>query len=69
MFKALQLRRVEAIYKILRETHRQEEGGTYLPREESIRPMTHIRMVRAGMSGSSMLETEARTSGYGLSSS
>ena len=32
-------------------------------------PMTHMRMVIAGISGSSMLDTEARTSGKGLSSS
>jgi hypothetical protein len=31
--------------------------------------MSHIRKVSTGMSGSSMFETEARTSGYGLSSS
>ena len=32
-------------------------------------PTNHIRMVIAGMSGSSMFDTEARTSGNGLSSS
>lgn len=32
-------------------------------------PINHIRMVRAGISGSSILDTEARTSGKGESSS
>jgi hypothetical protein len=36
---------------------------------QSNKPTNHMRIVIAGISGSSMLETEARTSGYGLSSS
>ena len=36
---------------------------------QSNKPTNHMRTVIAGISGSSMLETEARTSGYGLSSS
>jgi hypothetical protein len=44
-------------------------GRTHLPVKERKRPTSHIRIVRTGMSGSSMFETEARTSGYGLSSS
>lgn len=36
---------------------------------QSSSPTIHIRMVKAGISGSSMLDTEARTSGNGLSSS
>ena len=36
---------------------------------QSNRPTNHIRIVIAGISGSSILDTEARTSGYGLSSS
>jgi hypothetical protein len=33
------------------------------------KPINHIRAVIAGISGSSILDTEARTSGNGLSSS
>ena len=36
---------------------------------QSSKPTNHIRIVIAGISGSSILDTEARTSGYGLSSS
>ena len=36
---------------------------------QSNKPTNHIRIVIAGISGSSILDTEARTSGYGLSSS
>ena len=36
---------------------------------QSNKPTNHIRIVIAGISGSSTLDTEARTSGYGLSSS
>jgi hypothetical protein len=36
---------------------------------QSNKPTNHIRIVKAGISGSSILDTEARTSGYGLSSS
>lgn len=36
---------------------------------QSNNPTIHIRMVKAGISGSSMLDTDARTSGKGLSSS
>jgi len=46
-----------------------EEEETHLAVKERRRPMSHIRRVSTGMSGSSMFETEARTSGYGLSSS
>ena len=44
-------------------------GWTNPPIIQSTRPMTHIRKVITGISGSSMLETDARTSGKGLSSS
>jgi hypothetical protein len=43
--------------------------GTYLLIMQSNSPTNHIRMVKAGISGSSMLDTDARTSGNGLSSS
>jgi hypothetical protein len=36
---------------------------------QSSSPTVHIRRVKAGISGSSMLDTDARTSGKGLSSS
>ena len=36
---------------------------------QSNKPTNHIRIVKAGISGSSIFDTEARTSGYGLSSS
>jgi hypothetical protein len=36
---------------------------------QSNKPTNHIRIVIAGISGSSILDTEAHTSGYGLSSS
>ena len=39
------------------------------PKEQRIRPMNHMQIVNAGMSGSSMLDTDALTSGKGLSSS
>ena len=39
------------------------------PKEQRIRPTNHMRIVNAGMSGSSMLDTDALTSGKGLSSS
>ena len=42
---------------------------TYAAMKQRTRPMTHIRNVIAGISGSSILETDARTSGNGLSSS
>ena len=42
---------------------------THLLIMQSDKPTNHIRIVRVGISGSSMLETEARTSGKGLSSS
>lgn len=44
-------------------------GRTYEEIRQRERPMNHIRIVIAGISGSSMLETDARTSGNGLSSS
>ena len=46
-------------------------GGerTYPAIMHSKRPMSHMRSVRTGISGSSMFETDARTSGNGLSSS
>jgi len=37
--------------------------GTNLAAKERTRPTSHIRMVSVGMSGSSMFETDARTSG------
>jgi hypothetical protein len=40
----------------------------YLLAMQSTRPTNHIRIVMAGMSGLSMFETEARTSGKGESS-
>ena len=46
-----------------------ETKKTYVLVIQSNRPTNHIRIVIAGMSGSSILDTEARTSGYGLSSS
>ena len=39
------------------------------PKEQRSRPTNHMRIVNAGMSGSSMLDTDALTSGNGLSSS
>lgn len=36
---------------------------------QSVSPTAHMRKVRQGMSGSSVFETDARTSGYGESSS
>lgn len=33
--------------------------------QQSVRPMSHILKVKTGISGSSVFETEARTSGYG----
>jgi hypothetical protein len=48
---------------------RNKNGVTYPPAMHKSNPMIHILMVSAGISGSSMLETEALTSGYRLSSS
>lgn len=42
---------------------------SYAATRQRARPTTHIRNVIAGISGSSIFETEARTSGNGLSSS
>ena len=44
-------------------------NGAHPPTEQRSRPTNHMRIVSAGMSGSSMLDTEALTSGKGLSSS
>lgn len=42
---------------------------TYLLVIHSNKPTNHMRIVNAGISVSSILDTEARTSGYGESSS
>jgi predicted nucleic acid-binding Zn ribbon protein len=41
----------------------------HVPMMQHPSPTNHIRKVMVGMSGSSMFDTDARTSGYGLSSS
>lgn len=41
----------------------------YLLVMQSNKPTNHMRIVSAGMSGSSTFDTDARTSGYGESSS
>ena len=48
---------------------KKKKGLSYPPHVHRNRPINHIRIVMAGISGSSMLDTEALTSGYGLSSS
>ena len=48
---------------------RGEQYATYPVTRVSMSPMTHILNVRHGISGSSMFDTDALTSGKGLSSS
>ncbi len=64
--------RFEHLYVIVATQHipeRAYSGKTYPAASVSVSPITHIRGVIAGISGSSIFDTDARTSGYGLSSS
>ena len=48
---------------------RMMKSGTHATIARRTNPTTHMRNVRQGISGSSIFDTDARTSAYGLSSS